>query len=247
MFSNDIKAIFFDLDGTLRHNDPSSMEAFYLFAAEEGFQTTPEQQLLGERWVNAYWAESDELQQDLAQFGPWHDNGEFWINHARRHLVALGSPGERAESLAVRVSKRMRAEYESVDCVVPEVPVVLRNLRAAGFALAVVSNRSTPYDELMESLELSTLFDFWLAAGEVGLFKPDPTVLQLAADRAGVRADQTVYVGDNYYADVLGARAAGMHPVLYDPKGVYPEVDCVVIRDITHLEPLFLACGDDRG
>ena len=244
MFSNDIKAIFFDLDGTLRHNDPSSMEAFYLFAAEEGFETTKEQQLLGKRWVNAYWAESEELQQDLAQFGPWHDNGEFWINHAHRHLVALGSPDGQAENLALKVSQRMRAEYEAVDRVIPEVPDVLKKLRAAGFALAVVSNRSTPYDELMEALDLAQHFDFWLAAGEVGFFKPDPTVLHLAADRAGVGADQSVYVGDNYYADVLAARAAGMHPVLYDPKGMYPEVDCVVIRDITHLEPLFLACGD---
>jgi putative hydrolase of the HAD superfamily len=239
-----IKAIFFDFDGTLRHSDPSSMETFYRFAAEEGYATTPQQRLHGERWVNEYWAESEELQQDLTRFGPWQDNGEFWLNHARRHLLALGSPEVQARELASNVTQRMRSEYNPVDCVRADVPPVLGNLRKAGFTLAVVSNRSHPYDELMTSLDLTQFFEFWIAAGELGTFKPDPAVLQHAAERAGVKADQTVYVGDNYYADVLGARAAGMHPVLFDPKSVYPEVDCLVIRDITHLEPLFLACND---
>lgn len=243
MFSNDIKAIFFDFDGTLRHSEPSSMEAFYCFAAEEGFETTMQQRVFGERWVNEYWAESPELQQDVARFGSWKDNDEFWANHARRHLGALGSRGAQSETLALRVTQRMRAEYEPVDCVKPEVPGLLNKLRAAGFALAVVSNRSNPYDELMQALDLTQHFDFWLAAGEIGAFKPDPAVLHHAAQRAGVGADQTVYVGDNFYADVLGARAAGMHPVLFDPNGIYPDVDCVIIRDLMHLEPLLLGCS----
>lgn len=244
MIPTDIKAIFFDFDGTLRHSDPSSLETFYRFAAEEGFDTTPSQQLMGQRWVNEYWAESEDLQQDIARFGPWQDNGEFWLNHARRHLIALGSPELQAGNVASKVTQRMRSEYDPVDCVHHDVPPVLERLNEVGFRLAVVSNRSRPYDELMTSLDLAQFFDFWLAAGELGTFKPDPAVLHHAADRAGVKPVETVYVGDNYYADVLGARAAGMHPVLFDPQGIFPEVDCIVIRDITHLEPLFLACSD---
>jgi HAD superfamily hydrolase (TIGR01549 family) len=239
-----IKAIFFDFDGTLRHSNPSSMETFYRFVDEEGYATSPKQRLEGARWVNEYWAESEELRKDLARFGPWQDNGEFWLNHARRHLLALGSPEAQAVELATKVTQRMHSEYEPVDCVHADVPSVLGNLRKAGFSLAVVSNRSRPYDELMAALDLTQFFEFWIAAGELGTFKPDPAVLHHAAERAGVNANQTAYVGDNYYADVLGARAAGMHPVLFDPKSVYPEVDCMVIRDITHLEPLFLACSD---
>jgi HAD superfamily hydrolase (TIGR01549 family) len=246
MFDYNIQAIFFDFDGTLRHSEPSSMETFYRIAAEEGYPTTPEQRLRGERWVNAYWAESNELREDVARYGTWQDNGEFWRNHARRHLTVLGSAEAHAEEIATRVTQRMWAEYEPVDCVSPAVPPVLQHLREAGYSLAVVSNRSQPYDTLVETLQLSTYFEFVMAAGELGTFKPDPAIFHHAAQRAGVEPDQTVYVGDNFYADVLGARAAGMHPVLYDPKGIYPEADCVVIRDITHLEPLFLACGDDR-
>jgi putative hydrolase of the HAD superfamily len=247
MFPNSTKAIFFDFDGTLRHSDPSSMETFYRFAAEEGFETSPEQQLQGERWVNAYWAESEDLQEDLARFGPWRDNGAFWANHAVRHLVALGLHTSEAEAMSKIITQRMQTEYEGIDCVHPNVPVVLAQLREAGYSLAIVSNRTHPYDELVESLGLREFFEFWLAAGELGVYKPDPTVLLHAMNLAGVQPHETAYVGDNYYADVLGARAAGMHPVLFDPKGIYPEVDCLVIRDITHLEPLFLACDDSES
>ncbi len=244
MFSDTIQAIFFDFDGTLRHSDPSSIETFYHFLDEEGFPTAPEQRLEGERWVNAYWAESEELKQDLALYGPWKDNRKFWENHARRHLKALGSVDGRLEALALRVTERMRDEYESIDCVNPGVPPVLQALRMAGLKLAIVSNRSQPYDDLVEELDLTRYFDFILAAGEIGAYKPDPAVFLHAAERAGLSVDQAVYVGDNYFADVVGARAAGMQPVLYDPKALYPEADCVVVRDIAHLEPLFLACDD---
>lgn len=244
MFSHTIQAIFFDFDGTLRHSDPSSIETFYEFVAEEGFPTTSEQRLKGERWVNAYWAESEELKQDLALYGPWKDNGAFWENHAHRHLKALGSTDGQVEGLAQRITQRMRDEYEPVDCVNSEVPPVLQALRKAGLRLAVVSNRTHPYDDLVEALDLTRYFEFIMAAGEIGVYKPDPAVFHHAVERAGLSVDQVVYVGDNYFADVIGAKAAGMQPVLYDPKGLYPEADCLVVRDIAHLEPLFLACDD---
>ena len=197
-----IRAIFFDFDGTLRHNEPAALDSFYRIAAEEGFSTSPEQRLQGERWVNEYWAESAELQQDVARFGPWQDNGDFWANHARRHLSAIGSPEAQAWELASIVTQRMRQEYEPVDCVQADLPHVLNNLRNAGLLLAVVSNRSHPYDELIVSLGLAPFFEFWIAAGELRVFKPNPGIFQHAAERAGVSAEQVVYVGDNYYADV---------------------------------------------
>jgi FMN phosphatase YigB (HAD superfamily) len=41
--------------------------------------------------------------------------------------------------------------------------------------------------------------------------------------------EQTLYIGDNYFADVVGARRAGLRPVLYDPKGLFHEPGCPVI------------------
>jgi FMN phosphatase YigB (HAD superfamily) len=47
-----------------------------------------------------------------------------------------------------------------------------------------------------------------------------------------------MYVGDNYYADVVGARAAGLRPILYDPLGIFPEPDCESIRSFDELKSI---------
>ena len=57
----------------------------------------------------------------------------------------------------------------------------------------------------------------------------------------GLQAGQAIYVGDNYYADVVGARRAGVRPVLFDPEAVFTEADCTVIRSIGELNLLAAA------
>jgi putative hydrolase of the HAD superfamily len=75
-------------------------------------------------------------------------------------------------------------------------------------------------------------------AGQVSAWKPDPGLFIHALECLGVPAQSAIYVGDNYYADVVGARRAGVHPVLYDPEGVFPNADCTVIRRIGELDLL---------
>jgi len=53
---------------------------------------------------------------------------------------------------------------------------------------------------------------------------------------AGCAPEAAAYVGDNYYADVVGARAAGLHPILIDPLGIFPEAGCPTIRALGELE-----------
>ena len=224
--------VLFDLDGTLRHSEPSPREMFYQFAAELGFEIDPERRIEIERWVSLYWADSKELTADLETFGPWRDNHDFWVNHARRQFLELGADEVLAEELALAVTVKMRDSYESEDCVPDDVIPTLVNLRQAGYRLGLVSNRSEPLDEIVESLGLMDRFDLILAAGEVGWYKPDPRLLQFAADRLGVEPGETLYLGDNYYADVVGASAAGMTPVLLDPRGVYPDVECWIVTSV---------------
>jgi len=224
--------VFFDLDGTLRHSDPPARDVFYQFAAELGFEIEPEQRITVERWVNWYWADSKELLEDLESFGPWRDNRDFWVNHARRQFIYLGTDEAYAAELALAVTVKMLETYESEDFVPQDVVPTLTALRQAGFKLGLVSNRSEPLDEIVKSLGLAGMFDLMLAAGEVGWYKPDPRLLLHAADRLGVEPGETLYLGDNFHADVLGSSAAGMTPVLLDPRGLYPEADCWVVPSV---------------
>ena len=77
--------------------------------------------------------------------------------------------------------------------------------------------------------------DFVVASAVVGSSKPHRDIFLYALGRAGVRADETVYVGDSYLADVLGSRGAGLHPVLLDRDGAAPSIDAPVIRSLADL------------
>jgi putative hydrolase of the HAD superfamily len=78
-------------------------------------------------------------------------------------------------------------------------------------------------------------FKFSLAGGEVNSFKPDKVIFERALELAGTPAFETMYVGDNYFADILGARCAGLTPVLYDPVSLFLEPGCAVIKSFGEL------------
>jgi HAD superfamily hydrolase (TIGR01549 family) len=230
-----LQAIFFDLDGTLRHNDPPAIPFFHSLAAELGVETDSQTRLHAERWTHTYWAESDDLRADLEAYGPWENNGAFWANHARRHLQALNASEDVAAALAPVITKKMLDIYEPVDSVPDDVIPTLEQLRNDGYKLAIISNRNKPFTELLVKHGLQDAVDFSLASGEVGHWKPNPKVFLHAASMAGVAPDQVAYVGDNYFADAHGARGAGMLPVLLDPNDLFPDADCLRIKAIGDL------------
>lgn len=230
-----IKAILFDLDGTLRHHLPDSGEVFMNYAASLGLQIDSEtrQQVL--RWEHYYFANSPELQADNKIFS---EKNAFWQNFSRHRLLLLGCESAQAESLAAQCSAHMRDSHKPQVWVPQEVPALLAMLNEAGFILGIVSNRHEPYEEQIREMGLREHFDFLLAAGEVDSFKPDAGIFLAALERAGTSASETLFVGDNYYADVVGAQRAGLRPVLYDPSGLFPEADCAVIRSFEELPAL---------
>lgn len=228
-----IKAIFFDLDGTLRHSVPIAGDVFSKYAASLGLRVNEEDLLRAARWEHFYWASSVDLRDDLLAHSG--DTETFWIEYSRRRLVALGASSARAVELAPQVSKHMGEMYKPESIVPEDVRETLPQLRNAGYLMAVVSNRDKPFQDILVSHELVEFFHFSLAAGEVDSYKPDPGVFNHALDRAKVTAQESVYVGDNYFADIVGARRAGLWPVLYDPKGIFPESDCTTIKSFTEL------------
>ncbi len=54
-------------------------------------------------------------------------------------------------------------------------------------------------------------------------YKPDKVIFKRALELAGTSADETMYIGDNYFADVMGAHRSGLTPVLYDPTKLFPD------------------------
>lgn len=224
-----IEAVLFDLDGTIKINVPSGMEIFVEYARELGCQIDQTSAAAGARWNHWYWAQSQELMQDLAL----EDETDFWIRYSRRLLVALGE--SEADNACAQALTEQFARYAPRAQLNDGAHETLVALGQAGYGLGLVSNRRHPLGEAVTDLGLDGIFAFTLAAGEIGIWKPDPAIFDAVLETQGLQAGRCAYVGDNYYADVVSAREAGLTPVLLDPKGVFPDADCKVIGRLPEL------------
>jgi putative hydrolase of the HAD superfamily len=222
-----IRAIFYDLDGTLRMNLPNGWHAFADFAQEFGLHSSPEDRLRIARWEHYYFAESPEIRSDRISFT---DSPSFWENYSRRQLAVLGAAPEQSAELAPKLNQRMTEEYRPRDIIPDDLVETLARLREQGYLLGVLSNRSESFSGYLAERGLGEFFSLAIFAGEAGMYKPEPGVFHYLLEKAGVLAEESVYVGDNYFADVVGARGAGMNPVLLDVNNLFDAPGCPVIQ-----------------
>lgn len=111
----------------------------------------------------------------------------------------------------------------------------LQALRDAGFKLAVISNSDGSVEGMLERLGLKRHLEFVLDSKVVGVEKPDPRIFRMALDRSGADPSKSVYVGDMFHIDVVGARGVGMEAILVDPAGLFGTRDCHRIGEISEL------------
>jgi putative hydrolase of the HAD superfamily len=234
--TNKIKAILFDLDGTLRHHLPTGGEVFVEYLRSLGMNISIENKIRAEHWEHLYFASSPEIQADNEIFKD--DLKAFWVNFTKRRLVALGIDISDAIELAPKVSDYMGQFYKPQVYVPDEAFALLTALKESGYVLGVVSNRDDPFLEELKTLKLDAYFHFILAAGEVKSYKPEPLIFERALEIAGISAAEAMYIGDNYFADIVGSRRAGLMPVLYDPITLFPDADCTVIKSFAELHEL---------
>ena len=104
--------------------------------------------------------------------------------------------------------------------VVPEeMPSVLDRLRRR-YRLSVISNSNGSVRQKLIRVGLAPYFQQIIDSEEEGIEKPDPRLFRIAMERAHAVPSRSLYVGDLYHIDVVGARAAGMHAILLDPGDV---------------------------
>jgi putative hydrolase of the HAD superfamily len=116
----------------------------------------------------------------------------------------------------------------------------LRRLARTGRKLGIVSNADGTIEEQLRRNEICQLGEGLgvpvLAIVDshiVGVAKPAAEIFRHALDPLGVAPDRAIYVGDTVRYDIRGARAAGLHPVHFDPYEL-----CRNQRDHAHIRAL---------
>jgi putative hydrolase of the HAD superfamily len=94
----------------------------------------------------------------------------------------------------------------------PDVAAFLRRLRTR-YAVGLLSNYpdGVAIRASLANVGLSACFDSVVVSGDIGLVKPHPDVFSASMKELGVKPEQTLFVGDNWLADVQGAKRAGMY------------------------------------
>ncbi len=111
----------------------------------------------------------------------------------------------------------------------------LAALAARGFRLGVVSNADGRVPDLLEEVGLAVHFETIVDSHLVGVEKPDPEIFAIALRRLDETPEATVYVGDFPAVDVVGARRAGIRPILLDPLGAFGGDGVVTIGEFGEL------------
>jgi putative hydrolase of the HAD superfamily len=188
-----IKAVFFDLDGTLYDRDALVQE----LVADQHASFEPE--LLGlprERFI------AEVLEMDD------HGYGDKVLGYER--LVA---EWRLASDLADRLCVHFWTHYDQ-HCYLPlDAVQTLRTLRAHGKQLGVITNGGTERQRCkLVALGLEDAFDVVLISEAEGVRKPAAEIFHRALRRCGVAASEAAFVGDHPETDVEGARNAGLLP-----------------------------------
>lgn len=222
-------AVLFDLGGTLAHLDGDWLMSL---ATRLGASTDAAQLARAEAAVRrAGWSEPVQ---------------PAWSPGERAFHASFGAIGQRL-GLDAGASERFAAcayaEHRRRPLglwLVPDADArpLLVALRGAGIQTGVVSNNDGRAQAEVTALGLADLFDVVVDSQLAGARKPDPAIFLPALARLSVRPEATLYVGDAYAQDVVGARAAGITPVLYDPLDLRPEADVARVRRLAEVAAL---------
>jgi 2-haloacid dehalogenase len=198
-----IRACVFDAYGTL----------FDYAAATAGCRD-----LLGDRFepLTRLWREK-QLQYTWLRALPGR-HADFWQVTGEALDFALETLDLGDPQLRVRLMDL----YRTLDAF-PEVPEMLRRLKAAGLRTAILSN-GTPdmLNAAVGNAGIGDLLDAVLSVEEVGVYKPHPKVYQLAVDRLGIPAAAIAFQSSNAW-DAYAASAFGMRAVWCNRYGQRPE------------------------
>jgi putative hydrolase of the HAD superfamily len=228
-----ITTLLFDLDGTLIHHHPSSLDVLFTILDQHQIPLLVSAHRDTLKFIFRYWANSEELQQDLDLYGEFTE--EFWLHYLKRKMWAAGLTEMVTAEIAESVQEQFNEMYHPDTIIPDEVIPTLKALRRKGYKMGLVSNRSSSVDQEIRDLGFDAYFDFFFTSGDIQIWKPDPGIFEHALYLAESTPEVTAYIGDNYYTDVVGAKNAGLYPILYDPRNIFPDADCQVISSIDHL------------
>lgn len=216
----ELKTIFFDIGNTLLFpTRPVILASLY----KQGIIPTLEQ------WHAIERATKKKFDEIVQRGGP-ADHG-FWFMFYTRLLQELGIHDD-----AVRNSLVEATRISSNWCDLrPGTREFLKRL-GKQYPLAVISNADGKIAAVLEHCGIADCFASITDSGVVGCEKPAHAIFEAALRSMDAEPEQSLYIGDVYSVDYLGATRAGMQAMLFDISGAYRDVSLPRVGSLEELE-----------
>ena len=215
-----IRNILFDVGGTLIHLD----RRFVIQTLKElGVDATEDD------FFRAHAAGIREISRIMRSPDPGND-ATRWRAYGAILMREMNVGDDAALSVFESISRR-HAEGKLWSLVEEGTPEVLAEL-SKNYRLGIVSNADGRIEQFLRDVGIADFFETIVDSGIVGIEKPDPRIFDIACANMRIEKNETVYVGDIYDIDIVGARNAGIRGILLFNGQKDPNWDCPVIGKV---------------
>jgi putative hydrolase of the HAD superfamily len=241
----DIRAIAFDVNGTLvRIQTGDGDEQIFRSAAH--FLTYQGIDLHRDQVRDLYFQVMKEQLRASPEEYPEFDAVGIWRSIIDEHMTDFtrALPAGKLRQMPLFLAEMARGIARQRLGLYPSVREVLDVLRGR-YPLAVVTDaQSANARGELHKVGLLGHFDPVVVSGDHGYRKPDRRLFQFALDGMNVAAGNALYVGNDMYRDIHGAREAGLKTVMFDSdQGTKAYLDCVPDYTITDFRDLLQILG----
>ena len=241
----DIRAVAFDVNGTLV-KILTEEGADEIFRSAAHFLTYQGIDLHRDQVRDLYFRVMKEQLRASPEEYPEVDAVGVWRGIIEEHLTDFtrALPAGKLRQLPLFLAEMARGISRYRLGLYPHVREVLGVLRGR-YPLAVVTDaQSSSARGELHKVGLLGYFDPVVVSGDHGYRKPDRRLFQFALDGMNVAAGHTLYVGNDMYRDIYGAREAGMTTVMFDSdQGTKTYPGCVPDYTITDFRDLLKILG----
>ncbi|MFD9958036.1 HAD family hydrolase [Amycolatopsis sp. NPDC058986] len=206
-----IRAVLFDFSGTLFRLEQDETWLTDL-TDHEGERLDVEAQTELMRRMTAPVGQVVDL--DAEHLHAWHNRDRDPVLHRKVYLEVLRQSGVPRPEQAVALYDRLIDPSQWTPY--PDAEAALKGAAGKGLQVGVLSNIAFDIKPAFTQRGWDTHVDEFVLSYEVGAVKPELEIFRTAVQRLGVRAEETLMVGDSEEADG-GARALGCEFALVDP------------------------------
>jgi putative hydrolase of the HAD superfamily len=157
------------------------------------------------------------------------DHGFWWMFHT--HLLQQLEEKSGFRKVLVE-NTRSSANWDQI---LPDTRGALTRI-GRNFRIAVISNSDGKIEHVLSRSGIADCFESITDSGTVGVEKPRPEIFEAALGAMQARPAESLYVGDMYSVDFLGARNVGIEAVLFDVSGAYRDRELPRVESLEQLE-----------